>query len=406
MVLQNKLLAGLFSTALLTNTVFADTTIIYGDKVFTSGPKGIITEGAVVVTDGKITAVGAAANMKLPPADKTYRAAVVTPGLIDSYTVVGANGAFNVDADQDATENTDANGSEYRILDSYNARETLVSYVRGYGVTTLNVSPGLAAPIAGSSALFKTKGTGADSDLLASDTAMIFNLGETPKSTFGSKGGPSTRMAVAAKIRGALLAAKAWASKDEDKRKPDLGMMALASVLSGERKAVFTARREDDIATALRIGREFGFTPVINFGTESYLMQDTIKENGATVIITPTMSRPLGLENENTTLEAAALLKAGGVPFVFSSGYEGYVPKSRVLLWEMAVSVANGLDAESTIKAATINPAILWGVSDKVGSLEAGKDADLLMFDGDPFEYTSHILGTMIDGKFLDIGAK
>ncbi len=406
MFIFKKVLPAFVAASVFTATASADTTIIHADKIFTSGQNGVIEKGAIVVTDGKITAVGKAASMTFPKADHTIKAGVVTPGLIDSYTVVGANGAYNVRADQDASETGDADGSEYRILDSYNAREKLVGYVRGYGVTGMNVSPGIFAPIAGTSSFFKTRGHSADSDLLAKDTAMIFNLTGAPKETFGKKGGPSTRMAVAAKIRSALYAAKAWAAKPKDKRKPDLGKQALAGVLAGDIRAVFTARREDDIATALRIAREFGFKAIINGAAEAYLIRSAIKTNEATVILSPPMGRPLGPESQNATLEAASLLKAGDVPFVFSTGYEGYVPKSRVLLWEMAIAVANGLDAESAVKAATILPAKLWGLDKRIGSIDTGKDADILMFDGDPFEYTSHITGTMIDGVMLDKGPK
>jgi imidazolonepropionase-like amidohydrolase len=107
------------------------------------------------------------------------------------------------------------------------------------------------------------------------------------------------------------------------------------------------------------------------------------------------------MEKWNSTLEAAAILHDGGVPFVFATGYEAYVPKSRVLLWEVAMAVANGLPAETAVRAATIEPARLWGVADRVGSLEPGKDADLVLFDGDPFEYTTHIKHVVVDGEVV-----
>lgn len=192
--------------------------------------------------------------------------------------------------------------------------------------------------------------------------------------------------------------------KDEDKREMDLSMAALAKVLSGEIEAIFTAHREHDIATALRIAKEFNLKPIINYGTEGYLIRDILKSTKATVIAAPTMQRSSPGEKENASLEATRLLHAAQVPFVFSSGYEGYVPKTRVLIWEMAIAVANGLDKEAAITAATSVPAKLWGISNKVGSIEKGKDADLVLYNGDPFEYTSKVTGVYINGKRVSEG--
>jgi imidazolonepropionase-like amidohydrolase len=111
------------------------------------------------------------------------------------------------------------------------------------------------------------------------------------------------------------------------------------------------------------------------------------------------MQRVAGLEKRNTTLEAAALLAQEGVPFVMATGYEAYVPKSRVLLFETAVAVGNGLGAQRAVESMTIDAARLWGIDDRVGSLEPGKDADLVLFDGDPFEYTTHIQQVIVDGE-------
>ena len=387
----------IFSSGLVAETIY-----IKAKKLYTSSDQGVLDNAVVKVTDGKIEAVGT--NLSIPSNARVLQANVVTPGLIDSHTVVGVNGALNVDDDQDAFEKVDKMGAEYRILDSFNPQESLIFHARKFGVTTIHVTPQPAAPVGGVSAIFKTAGVTADEMALKTESAMMFNLGSAPKRYFGSKGGPSTRMATAALIRENLFKAKAWMAKDEDKRKMDLAMAALAKVLSGETQAIFTAHREYDIATALRIAKEFGIKPIINYGTEAYLMRDILNEAGAAVITAPTMQRNSPGEKENSSLEAANLLAMGGVPFVFSSGYEGYVPKTRVLLWEMAVSVANGLDQKTAIEAATIVPAKLWGISDRVGSIERGKDADFVLYDGDPFEYTSKVTGVYISGERVSDG--
>jgi len=387
--------------ATITCNAQADTVYIAADTLFTSGPAGIVENGAVLVQDGKITAVGPQGDIKAPEDATRVKASVVIPGLIDSHTVVGVNGGYNLPQDQDGFEQSVPTGAQFRVLDSFNPSEKLVAYAASMGTTSVHVTPQPTAPIGGSTAVLKTRGTVADEMLVKSDAAVLFNLGEAPKAAF-KKTGPTTRMATAASIRDALYQARAWQEKPDKKRQPDLGSQALARVLDGEALAVFTAHREDDIATALRIAEEFGLRAVINYGTESYLMRSSLAEAEATVVLAPTMQRVSGMEKRNSSLEVASYLNDANVNFVFGSGFESYVPKSRVLLWEIAIAVANGLPAEKAISAATIEAARLWGVDQRIGSLERGKDADIVLFDGDPFEYTSHIIGVMIDGKLLE----
>jgi imidazolonepropionase-like amidohydrolase len=379
----------------------AETLLVTADTLYTSSDAGVIEGGAVLIDDGRIAAVGPLASMSVPAGTRTLEAAVVLPGLVDSHTLVGVSGSYNVDADQDGFEASDPAGARYRVLDSFNPRELLVNEALKLGTTTVHVTPRPTAPIAGSTAVFKTSGTVADEMLIRRDPAVLFNLGVAPKQAFGDQGGPGTRMATAALIRGEFTRAREWAAKDEDERDRDLGLEMLAKVLAGDALAVFTAHREDDIATALRLAREFDLRAVINYGTEAYLMRETLREHDATVVLAPPMQRATGMEKWNSTLEAAALLHDGDVPFVFATGYEAYVPKSRVLLWEVAMAVANGLPAETAVRAATIEPAELWGVADRVGSLEPGKDADLVLFDGDPFEYTTHIKHVVVGGEVV-----
>lgn len=397
-----KIIISLIIAVSSLSLVAAETFYIKAKTLYTSSSEGVLSNAVIVVQDGKISKVGT--NITVPADAEIVEADVVTPGFIDSHTVVGVNGAYNVDADQDAFEKVDNMGAEYRILDSFNPNETLVAYARQFGVTTIHVTPQPAAPVGGVSALFKTSGLTADDMALRTEVAMMFNLGEAPKRYFGDNTGPSTRMATAALIRESLYKAKAWMQEDEDKRKADLSMQALAKVLSGDIDAMFTAHREYDISTALRIAKEFNLKPIINYATEGYLIRDTIKAAEATLITAPTMQRSSPGEKENASLEATRFLHAANIPFVFSSGHEGYVPKTRVLLWEMAIAVANGLDKEAAINAATIVPAKLWGVSEQIGSIEAGKDADLVLYEGDPFEYTSKVSGVYINGERVSDG--
>ena len=167
-------------------------------------------------------------------------------------------------------------------------------------------------------------------------------------------------------------------------------------MLSGELSLLVTANTVAEMASALRLQQEFGFDLVLDSAAESYLLLDEIREAGVPVLLHPTMSRV-----RNGSYETAATLADAGIPFAIQTGFEGYVPKTRVLLWEAAIAAANGLGMERALEAITLSPARILGIDDRVGSIEVGKDADLALFDGDPFEYTSHICGVIIESEVM-----
>jgi imidazolonepropionase-like amidohydrolase len=380
---------------------------VVGGHVYTAGPLGVIENGVVLIEDGRITAVGPADAIQIPDGVAVERAAIVIPGLIDARTLVGAAGMYNVAADQDADETTAANTAELRVRDSFNPHEPLIDYVRSYGVTTMQVTPGDLNPIAGQAAIVKPVLVRSDAHVLREPSAMVFNLGEKPKAVHGGQDrAPGTRMATAALIRQALLDTRHYSAEPAADRKADLKLEALARVLAGDMPAVFIAHREDDILTALRIAQEFELDLQLHYATEGYLMREALAAAGAPVILGPTMHRVGSPQTLNASLEIAALLDEAGVRIVFGTGQESYVPKTRVLLFELAVAVANGLTRERALEAATIDAARLLGVADRVGSLERGKDADLVLFDGDPFEYTTHVSMVIVDGVITDRGPR
>lgn len=378
----------------------ADTAYITAGTIYTASKAGVISNGAVLVRDGKIRAVYDHQNNKPPEGARIFDVATLTPGFIDTRTTDGLSGIYNISADQDQDETADVNMAGLRALDSYNPREPLLDVVRAHGVTTLQASPGDKTPIAGQAAVFKTWGDTVEEALLVESSAMVFNLGEAVKATFGANGkAPGTRMATAAIIRQALHDAIAYADNKDSQDSINLNKLALSRVASGKLPALFSVHREDDIATALRIGREFDLDVWLHYGTEAYLAMDLIKSAGVTVLLGPTMQRLEGIEGLNASLENAAFLNQAGIPITFATGHEAYVPKSRILLFEMAVAVANGLPAEAAINAATIEAAKLLKLDKRIGSVEVGKDADLVMFDGDPFEYTSHVTMVLVNGE-------
>jgi imidazolonepropionase-like amidohydrolase len=191
--------------------------------------------------------------------------------------------------------------------------------------------------------------------------------------------------------------------KEEDDLSPparDLRLEALASVLRSELPLLVTANRAQDIATALRLAGEFRIRIWLDGAAESYLMVDQIKAAGIPVFIHPSMVRAVG-EYENLSFETAGKLVTAGIPVIMQSGFEGYVPKTRVVLFEAALTAANGLTFEQALATVTSDAAKVLGIDDRVGTLEPGKDADLALYDGDPFEYTTHCVGVIINGKVV-----
>jgi imidazolonepropionase-like amidohydrolase len=161
-----------------------------------------------------------------------------------------------------------------------------------------------------------------------------------------------------------------------------------------------TARRHQDIMTALRLQEEFGFRLVLDDAADAHLLVDEIRAAGVPVIVHPTMARAVG-ERENLSMETAAILADAGIPIALQGGYESYVPKTRVVLFEAAIAAARGLGFERALAAVTIDAARLLGVDDRIGSLEVGKSGDLALYDGDPFEYTTRCEGVVVAGELF-----
>ncbi|MGC6489084.1 MAG: amidohydrolase family protein [Planctomycetota bacterium] len=356
--------------------------------------------GVVVVRAGKIAAVG---DVDVPPGVEVVEAKVVTPGLIDAHATVGLSGVLNVPQDQDQLETSSPIQPELRALDAYHARDPLVEWVRGLGVTTLHTGHGPGALVSGQTMVVKTHGRSADADVVEPLAMVAVTLADSGRPREGK--GPGTRAKSIAMLREELIAAQHYAAKRA--RDPDaalhLGRETLAKVLRKEVPLLVTAHRAHDLASALRVAEEFDVRVVLDGAAEAYLMLPRIAEAGVWVLPHPAMSRTRG-DLENGTMELPKLLAGAGVPFALQSGFEAYVPKTRVVLWEAGVSVMHGLAHDRALRALTIDAARLCGVDARLGSLEVGKDADLAVFDGDPFEYTTHCLGVVIDGvRYLGV---
>ena len=374
---------------------------VRGDLVYTMAGEPV-ENGVALIEDGLIRAVGPASEVSIPDDFAVHEAAVVTPGLVDPRNVVGLAGVYNVPADQDQLDKTAPVQPALRALDAYNAREDLVGWLRSLGVTTMHTGPAPGALVSGQTMIVKTVGETVDQAKLRPGAMMALTVGPGVSANFDS---PGTRSKGVALIRQALVAARAYGRKqakagDDEGPDVDLGKEALLEVLAGDMPALIHAHRAHDITAALRLAREFDLNMILSGGAEAYLVLDEIKAAGVPVILHATRKRPAG-QSANAAFDTAARLRDAGIPFAIQSGYESYVPKTRVVLFEAAVAAANGLTRQQALASITSSAASILGVADRVGSLEAGKDADLVLYDGDPFEYTSHVCKVIVGGRVV-----
>ena len=380
-----------FVAFLLSVSTLSAQLAVRGETVYTMTGQPI-TNGVVVINNGKITAVGPASSVQIPAGYRTLTAKVVTPGLIDAHTVVGLNGYLNQPHDQMALDGGGSVQPELRATDAYNAEERLIQWVREFGVTTIHTGHQPSALIPGQTMVAKTWGKNVDEATIVPTAMVSVVLGNAANASGRS---PGTRAKQAAMLRAELIKAQEnLAKKDPPK---DLKSEIMMRVIKGEVRLLVTANKDQDIMTALRLAKEFNLKIVLDGVADAQLVLNEIKASGFPVIIHPTMARPGG-DSENLSMETAAKLKAAGIPVALQSGYEGYVPKTRVVLFEAAMTAANGLSKTDALSLITIDAARILGLDGRIGSLAVGKDADLALYDGDPFEYTTHCVGTIING--------
>ncbi len=374
---------------------------IVGETMYTmAGPS--IRDGVALLRAGKIERVGPASQIKIPAGYRTLRAKVVTPGLVDAHSTLGLSGYLNTpqDQDQDQVERSAPMQPELRAIDGYNAQDPLIDWARSFGVTTIHTGHGPGILMSGQTMIVKTTGKTVEDAVVNPFAMLAMTLGDGARETSGKS--PGTRSKAVAMLRGELIKAQEYShkwDKVEKGKEPsrDLHLEALARVLKGEIPLLVTVNRANDILTAIRVGREFNIRIILDGAAEADQVLNAIKASGVPVFVHPTMERASG-DTENISFETASKLKAAGIPFALQTGFEGYVPKTRVLVFEAGMAAANGLSFEDALRSVTIDAARLIGQEQRIGSLEAGKDADIAMYDGDPFQYTTHCVGVLVNG--------
>lgn len=367
-----------------------------------------IDAGFVLTQAGKIASWGTMQDAPAAQADwEVIDAAggTIMPGLIDVHSHLGLYEDGLGFEGADGNEDTDPITPQLRVIDGINPMDRAFRESLEAGVTTVVISPGSANPIGGQLAAVKTYGRRIDDMILAEPAGIKFAFGENPKSVYHDKEEtPSTRMATAALMRENLRKAQEYcehkqrAAENEDEDAPDFDakLDALVPLLEGRIAAHIHAHRADDIFTALRICKEFNLRALLIHGTEAHLVADLLAAEGVSVVSGPYMTDRSKPELVNLTESSPAQLHIAGVPVAITTDH----PEIPVKFLRLAavVAVQHGLDEDEALRAITINGARMVGLDGRIGSIAVGKDADLLVLSGHPFDYKTRVEAVLCTG--------
>ncbi len=363
-----------------------------------------IDGGTVLIEDGKITAVGSRVRVPRSADRIDARGSWVLPGFVEAHAHMGVHEEGEGWAGQDTNEMTDPNGARMRALDAINPDDEGFRDALSGGVTTAVVKPGSGNPIGGQTVALKCWGRMVDEMVIKQPASVKSALGENPKRVYGDqKKLPSTRQGVAAVIRDAMTKAQDYqvkrdraASKDEPFDR-DPTSEVLVQVLAGELPWSQHCHRADDIATAIRLSREFGYRLIVNHGTEGHLLADVLADAGIPVVIGPLFTTRSKVELRQRHLRNPGLLAAAGVRIAITTDHP--VVPINFLVHQATLAVKEGLDRKTAIESLTINPAAIMGLDARVGSLAKGKDADVVLWSGDPLDVMSRAQRVFVGGQ-------
>ncbi len=355
------------------------TIVVRGDSLAAVGPDAPVPAGAEVVEGTGLTAV---------------------PGFFDSFTGLGLVEVANVPAANDGQETADPVASHLRALDGFFLDSELLPVARAAGILVVLSAPGPGPVISGQPALMRTAGATFAEATVVPSAGLLVNLGEAPKRTFGERGRPpQTRMGTAAFLRQTLLQAKEYSARRTagPETPPDARLEPLAEAIAGRARVLVRAHRRDDIETALRFADEFGLRLVLVGGADAPRMADELARRKIPVLVAIDQ-QPDTLETAGARYDAAALLVRAGVLVAFQSNE---TTLSRQLVANVGLAVAYGLPYDEAIKALTLNPAKIFGVEDRLGSLDVGKEATFILTRGDPLQVRSPVVSVFVRGRRL-----
>lgn len=363
-----------------------------------------IENGEVLVDGTKIVEIGKKLQVKDDCKIIDAAGGYIMPGIIDAHCHVGMwEDGMGFEGD-DVNEITDPATPQLRAIDAVNPMDKSFEEAYKNGITCVCTGPGSANVIGGTFVIVKTYGKRIDNMVVKEPAAMKAAFGENPKRCYNAKHQlPSTRMGTASILREYLFKTKEYMKakdKNTDKQPAfDMKLESLIPVLNKELPLKVHAHRADDIFTAIRIAKEFDINITLDHCTEGHLIADELAKEGYPAIIGPTLSTRSKIELSNLTFETPKILAAAGIKFALMTDHPviplHYLPLSA------ALAVKAGLDEETALKALTINPAEILGISDRVGSLEKGKDADIVIFDKHPLDIQTIAKVVMINGEIV-----
>ena len=405
-----------------------------GGKILTVS-HGTIENGVVLFADGKITAVGASGSVQIPKDARVIDATGMTvyPGLIDSETALGLTEISAVDMTNDLVEPSDEIMPHMHVYDAFHAESELIPVTRLNGITNAVVAPASRDTLPGQDSFIQLAGKSASDYLLVRDIAMPLNFTGSQRRNERGEGRkfPTTRMGLAAQMRQAFLDAQDYSQKwseyekkradfekpktdsasasDKDKKSPplppkrDLKLEALLPYLQGKKPVILAAEESSDLQAAVALAREFNLKFVLNHVSHSQSVLDYIASLNVPVIVGPIYDAPKPEERFDAVYSLPAQLHKRGVKIALAS-YDAH--NARNLPYQAGFATGFGLPYDEALKSITLNAAEIWGVSDRLGSLDPGKTANVVVAAGDPLDVKTDIKFVFIDGNEIPLTSR
>ncbi len=359
---------------------------------------GIIDCGIVLIEDNKIAAVGA--DVAIPADAQIIDVAgrIVTPGFIDAHTHIGIDEEIHQPIGDDCNEMTEPNTAELRAMDAINYRDPAFQDAVRAGITTVMIAPGSANVFGGLITVMKTAGKTYKEMLVNGEAGLKMAFGENPKRVYGEKDkAPATRMATMAIARQGFFEAKEYVNKSDEDREFNLQTEHIAKALDGGIPVRAHAHRADDIMTAIRLRDEFNLDLVIEHCTDGHLIVDELVEVNVPAAIGPSFSNRAKAEMEHVTFRTPGVLASAGLDVAIITD----APCTPIQYLPICAGLAmrEGMTEYDAFKALTITPAKILKVDDRMGSLKAGKDADIVVWNNHPFEIMGKPHMVYVNGK-------